>query len=128
MKTISTKVRTHSKSRVGRASRVETAALSGAVAGAAAGAIAGPGGILAGAAVGGAAGAIAGAALADEAEQRHAHERELDRDIGVTEGDLGAADPSQPPARVGAYSGASAGVGGSSGSTPSEGPIQDVDD
>jgi hypothetical protein len=113
---------------LGRAGRIETAAVSGAVAGAAAGALVGPAGAAAGAIVGGAAGAIAGVALADDAERRHRHDAELDREMGVTEGDLGAADPKQPPARVGAYSAGAAGAGSSAGTTPSEGPMQDVDD
>jgi hypothetical protein len=112
----------------GRASRIETAAVTGAVAGAAAGALAGPVGAVAGAVAGSAMGAMAGVALADDSDRRHARERVLDRETGVTEGDLGAADPSQPPAKRGTYSAGSAGAGSTSGSTPSEGPIQDVDD
>ena len=116
------------KSRNGRASRIETAAVTGAVAGAAVGSIAGPVGAVAGAVAGTAAGAIAGVALADASERRHAKDDQLDRDIGVTEGDLGAADPSAPPARIGAYSSGSAGAAAVSTRTPSEGPIEDVDD
>jgi hypothetical protein len=110
-----------------RKGRIETAAVSGAVAGAAAGSLAGPAGAVAGGIVGGVAGAMAGVALADDAQRRHSHGAELDREIGVTEGDLGAAGPDAPPARVGAYSAGSAGAGVAT-PTPSEGPIQDVDD
>lgn len=128
MKTSAAKERTGSKSNSGRAGRIETAAVSGAVAGAAVGALAGPVAVAAGAVVGAAAGAIAGVALADDAEVRHSHDADLDRDIGVAGGDLGAAAPGQPPARRGAYSAGSAGVGSPSGATPSEGPMQDVDE
>jgi hypothetical protein len=128
MKTTTTKRGLAPRSKNGRAGRIETAAVTGAVAGAAAGALAGPVGAAAGALAGSALGAIAGVALADDSDRRHAHDATLDREIGVTGGDLGAADPSQPPARIGAYSGGSAGAGAASGSTPSEGPIQDVDD
>jgi hypothetical protein len=110
-----------------KSSRVEAAAATGAIAGAAAGAIAGPAGAIAGGLVGAVAGAAAGAAIADDATRRHAHAAELDREVGVTEGNLGAASPDQPPARVGAYSAGSAGAAGSS-ATPCEGPIQEVDD
>jgi hypothetical protein len=116
------------KAGLGRASRIETAAASGAVAGAAVGAVVGPGGVAAGAILGGAAGAIAGAALANDAERRHAHQRDLDREIGVSEGDMGAADPKAPPARLGVYSAGSAGAASSGGTTPAEGPMQEVDE
>jgi hypothetical protein len=116
------------RSKSGRAGRIETAAVSGAVAGAAAGAVAGPLGAAAGLVVGGAAGAIAGAALADDADRRHAHDDELDREIGVTSAGIGAAPPGQPPARIGAFSAASSGAASEGGATPSEGPMQDVDD
>ena len=101
--------------------------LSGAVAGAALGAIAGPVGALAGGLVGTAIGAIAGQTLDAKDAEETLRDQQLDRDIGVTEGDLGAASPDQPPARRGVYSAASAGVSGSGGSTPSEGPIQDLE-
>jgi hypothetical protein len=73
------------------------------------------------------AGAISGAVLAKEAERRDADAARLDREIGVTEGDLGAADPTAPPARIGAFSSASSGAAQSSGSS-SEGPIQELDE
>ena len=111
----------------GRKAEIETVAVEGAVAGAAAGSLAGAPGAVAGGIVGGIAGALVGAALANEAERDDAHTASLDRDIGVTEGDLGAASPEAPPARIGAYSAGSAGAGSGS-QQPSEGPIQDVDD
>lgn len=105
----------------------EVSALSGAMAGAAIGAIAGPVGAIAGGIVGTAIGAIAGQTLDENNTEISEHDQQLDRDIGVTEGDLGAASPDQPPARRGVYSAASAGVSGSGGSAPSEGPMQDLD-
>jgi hypothetical protein len=110
-----------------RTSMLDYAAVSGAVAGAALGAVGGPPGIVAGGIVGTALGVIAGVGL-DNAEYAHdVHDRELDDAIGVTSGDLGAASPDAPPPVSGAYSAASAGVS-SSRTTPSEGPMQDIDE
>jgi hypothetical protein len=120
--------RVGAKPGLGRACRIERAAMSGAVAGTAMGAVAGPPGAAAGAIVGSAAGAMVGVALADDAEWRHKHAADLDRTMGVTEGDLGAAASGQPPARAGAYTAGAAGPGSSGGEMPSEGPMQDLDD
>jgi hypothetical protein len=97
---------------------------SGAVAGAVVGMAAGPPGAVAGAILGAVAGGITGAALDGEASRASADTRELDGEIGVGGGDLGAPNLEHPPALVGAYSGASAGVDSSSGEDPAEGPIQ----
>jgi hypothetical protein len=97
---------------------------SGAAAGAALGAAAGPAGIVAGAIIGGAAGAVAASALEKDAARKAARERELDKQIGVTGGDLGAPNLKHPPARVGAYSAASAGATTSDDyDEPAEGPM-----
>ena len=101
--------------------------VSGAVTGAATGAVAGPPGILAGAVVGAAMGMAIGKALDREDDRQRLHDEELDREIGVDGGDLGAAALDQPPSRVGAYSAPSAGAGSSS-PCASEGPMQNVDD
>jgi phage tail tape-measure protein len=98
--------------------------VSGALAGAALGAGAGPPGMVAGAVIGGVAGAIAGAALDSESSVQAARTRELDAEIGVSEGDLGAPNLAHPPAKVGAYSAASAGAASPSGEEPAEGPMQ----
>jgi hypothetical protein len=82
--------------------------------------------MVAGAVIGAAMGAVIGHALDKEDERKESHDAELDREIGVTEGDLGAASPDQPAAVVGAYSGASAGAG-EAGSALSEGPMQKPD-
>jgi hypothetical protein len=78
---------------------------------------------VAGAAVGAVAGALAGRALDVDAERQVARERQLDAELGVTEGTVGAPNLKHPPPTRGAYSGASVGVE-SSGGQPAEGPIQ----
>ena len=111
-----------------RRGRIEATAVTGAVAGAAAGSLAGPPGIAAGAVLGVAAGAITGLALADDAGRRQEKEARLDEEIGVTTGNLGAARPDLPPAKVGTYSGISAGTGERPTPVPSEGPMQELDE
>lgn len=96
----------------------------GALAGAALGSAAGPPGIAAGAILGGVAGVISGAVLDSESSRQVSRSRELDAQIGVSEGDLGAPNLKHPPAKSGAYSAASAGVDSSSGEAPAEGPMQ----
>jgi predicted amino acid dehydrogenase len=98
----------------------------GALAGAAMGAIAGPPGAIAGAVVGAIAGAVTGVAMERDAAERAAEERELDREIGVNGGELGAPNLKHPQAKVGAYSAASAGAGDGEATDeePAEGPIQ----
>ena len=105
----------------------DVSAASGAVAGAAIGAIAGPIGAVAGGALGTVIGAIAGQVLDENESAEAEHDQQLDRDIGVTEGDLGAASPDAPPAKRGVYSAASAGGTGTGASAPSEGPMQGLD-
>jgi phage tail tape-measure protein len=101
---------------------------SGALAGAVLGAGAGPVGIVAGTVIGGVAGALAGAAMDTESSRQAARLRELDGEIGVSEGELGAPNLEHPTATVGAYSAQSAGVGlSSSDEQPAEGPIQPPD-
>ncbi len=99
-------------------------AASGAVAGGVVGAAAGPPGMVAGAIIGGVAGAIAGAVLDRESSRQASHTRELDAQIGVSEGDLGAPNLEHPTAERGAYSNASTGVESSSAEQPAEGPMQ----
>ena len=102
------------------------AGASGALAGAVVGAVAGPPGVVAGAILGGVAGAAAGAALDTESSLRAAHDKELDAQIGVDGGDLGAPNLAHPPPTIGAYSQASTGVDADSPSSqePAEGPMQ----
>lgn len=69
---------------------LEAATITGGVVGTTIGAIAGPPGAIAGGAIGTAVGMLAGIALDNEGERVSLHDRELDTDIGVTSGDLGA--------------------------------------
>ena len=98
--------------------------VAGALAGAAMGAIAGPPGAVAGAVIGGIVGAMATGALERGEAERAAVDRELDAEIGVSGGELGAPNLKHPPAKRGLYSAASSGAGAMSDSTPAEGPMQ----
>lgn len=98
----------------------------GAAAGAATGAIAGPAGIIVGAIVGGAVGGITGSTLAKDEDEKAAHDAQLDREIGVTDGHLGEARPDQPRPQSGLYHASSIGVS-SPGTESSEGIVQNVD-
>ena len=71
----------------------------GAVAGALIGSMTGPPGAVAGAIIGGVAGTMAGVVLDREATRRAARTRELDAEIGVSEGDMGAPNLEHPPSR-----------------------------
>jgi phage tail tape-measure protein len=102
-------------------------AAAGAAVGAAAGVIAGPAGMAIGAFLGGAIGAAVGEVLHLDHEAAARRDEQLDKDIGVSGGDLGAASPNQPPSR-GVFHSASMGVSHGTGSAPSEGPIQDIDE
>ena len=97
---------------------------SGAAAGAVVGAAAGPPGMVAGAIIGGVAGAVTGAVLDSEASRQAERTRELDADIGISGGEVGAPNLAHPPPKVGAYSAASAGADSSSGEESAEGPMQ----
>lgn len=97
----------------------------GAAAGAIAGTIAGPIGMAIGAVVGGFVGAAAGVAVETADDEKSAHEAQLDRDIGVSGGNIGEASPGQPPSH-GRFQAAALGTEGSE-PEYSEGPIQNVD-
>jgi len=99
-------------------------AASGAVAGAVLGSIAGPPGMAAGAVIGAVAGAIAATALDVDAERSAKRTRELDEEIGVSGGDLGAPNLKHPPATSGAYSAASVDEDALVDEQPAEGPMQ----
>ncbi len=103
-------------------------AFAGEIAGAVIGGVAGPAGAVAGMILGAMAGEVATEVFEWESERSRRHEALLDEAIGVIGGDLGAAPPDAPRARIGAPSAASLGLGGSYGRTPAAGPIQDVDD
>jgi outer membrane lipoprotein SlyB len=71
-------------------------AIAGEVVGGIVGSLAGPPGAVAGMVVGAAVGALAGEVLDQEAERSHIHDEDLDDEIGVTSGDLGAAKSRLP--------------------------------
>jgi hypothetical protein len=96
----------------------------GAVAGGVLGAVGGPPGVVAGMVIGAAAGALAGFAADRESAAHEAEEAKLDREIGVSEGELGAPNLEHPPATVGTYSGSSTGTASTDGEAPAEGPMQ----
>jgi hypothetical protein len=98
-------------------------AAGGAIAGGILGAVAGPPGAAAGAVLGGIAGAVTEAALERGAKNDAARTREVDAQLGVSGGDIGAPNLRHPPAKRGVYTGASVGVSGSSDEVPAEGPI-----
>lgn len=75
------------------------AVVSGAVTGAAVGAIGGPLGAVVGGAIGTAVGAVAGAAMEREMHRHDAHEKELDDEIGITDGSLGVPAEMKKPSR-----------------------------
>jgi phage tail tape-measure protein len=107
-----------------RATHEAEAGLSGALAGAAMGAFAGPPGAVAGAVIGGVAGVLAGVAMDNAEEDRSARDTELDLEIGVAGGDLGAPNLEHPPATTGTYSAAVTGTDGAQDDAPAEGPMQ----
>lgn len=100
-------------------------AAAGAAAGAIAGTIAGPIGMAIGAMIGGFVGGAAGVAVETSGQQERAHDEQLDRDIGVSGGDLGEAPPNQKPSRGRFHAAAVGSVDAEPES--SDGPIQNVD-
>ncbi len=104
--------------------------LAGAVAGASTGAIGGPLGLAMGAVLGTAIGASSGIAMEFMEAAHRIHDEQLDRDIGVVDGDIGAGSvlSHPPPSMGGLFSAAIAGVSSMRGShPPAEGPMQELD-
>jgi len=95
----------------------------GALSGAALGAMGGPAGAVAGAVIGSVAGAVASWALEADASEREAKEEKLDKEIGVSGGELGVECLEHPASKRGTYSAASMGLGGSEADTLADGPI-----
>jgi hypothetical protein len=98
----------------------------GAITGAAMGGLAaGPPGAVAGALLGAAFGALTGWAASSDLQAKRRHNRELDREIGVEDGSLGAPGLRHPPATLGALSKEAAGAGAEveSEAPPAEGPL-----
>jgi len=102
--------------------------LAGEVAGAIVGSMAGPPGAVAGMVMGAATGALVGEVLDRDAERKQSHDQQLDDEIGVTSGDLGAPNLAHPPAKVGAFSAASVGAALQTDRSPAEGPISNDGD
>jgi hypothetical protein len=102
--------------------------MAGAAAGAPTGANTGPVGIAIGAVIGSAIGASSGVAM-DLIELEHrVHDEQLDRDIGVSGGDIGAGDVlTHPPPRHSLFSAGVAGAGGRVSHAPAEGPMTEAD-
>lgn len=99
-----------SRSAIRRIEHEAEGGASGAFVGALVGASAGPPGAIAGAIIGGVAGALAGAVMDQESSAREQRTRELDEDIGVSGGDLGAPNLEHPPPTSRAYSAGSSEV------------------
>ena len=102
------------------------AALAGVIAGGVLGVTAGPAGLVVGACVGAGIATLLELVAHDATTQRADRDAVLDREIGVDGvdgGELGAPNLEHPPASVGAYSGASAGLAGGGGDF-AEGPMQ----
>lgn len=103
----------------------------GAAAGAVAGAMAGPPGAVVGAIVGAFAGAISGVAVEGPSE-KELRDEELDRAIGVTEGDIGAPNLLHPPSYLGRYTVAAEAVSDEEGVAEerkqTDGPIENIED
>ncbi len=96
-------------------------AAAGAAAGAIAGTIAGPIGMAIGAVIGGFVGGAAGVAVESADQEQSLHDEQLDREIGVSGGNIGEASPDQPPSH-GRFHSASLGVS-ERGPESSDGPL-----
>ena len=104
-------------------------AAAGAIAGAALGAVGGPPGAVVGAVIGGVVGAVVTKVSDEEHDRASKHEIELDAEIGVNGGDLGAPNLEHPPAVLGLYSsGASGAGGGGDGGSAASGPMSSPKD
>jgi len=99
----------------------------GAIGGAALGAMAGPPGAVAGAVIGGIVGALACAAIQNEAIEISERQRELDAELGISDGDIGAPNLEHPPSERGAFSTAVCGAEVITDAQPAEGPMPPAD-
>jgi phage tail tape-measure protein len=80
----------------------EAAAIAGEIAGAVIGSAAGPVGMVAGMVVGALAGTLVGEGLEANEERVSRHDKELDEELGISGGDIGAVQSVPPPALSGA--------------------------
>jgi len=69
-------------------------------------------------------GAATAWALENASQDAAQRDRKLDRDIGVTEGEIGVPGLEHPPATIGAFSREASGASGSSDAPDAEGPIE----
>lgn len=83
---------------------------------------AGPWGLAIGAAIGGGAGGLAAWAAQRGDEEAALRDSQLDIDIGVVDGDLGAPGLEHPPAKIGAFSREASGTGNMP-AAPASGPF-----
>jgi phage tail tape-measure protein len=100
------------------------AGAAGALIGAVLGSIAGPPGAAVGAILGAAAGALTGSVIDSNKVAAATEDAKLDEEIGVTSSEIGAPNLEHPPAKIGAFSGASSGgASGGEGEPSAEGPF-----
>lgn len=85
--------------------------------------IAGPWGLAIGAVIGGGAGGLAGWAAQRGDEEAAQRDSQLDIEIGVAHGDIGAPGLEHPPAKIGAFSREVSGAGSAKPSSPASGPF-----
>jgi hypothetical protein len=85
--------------------------------------IAGPWGLAIGAAIGAGAGGLAGWAAQRGDEEAAQRDSQLDIEIGVVHGDIGAPGLEHPPPKIGAFSREVSGTGGVAPSAPASGPF-----
>lgn len=103
-------------------------AAAGAIAGAAMGSVGGPPGAVVGAVIGGMVGAVVTKVSDEETERESLHNQELDEEIGVEGGDLGAPNLKHPPAVRGTYSAGAAGATSGGDGSSAEGPMSSPTD
>ncbi|HEX4341261.1 MAG TPA: hypothetical protein VH062_35370 [Polyangiaceae bacterium] len=89
--------------------------------------MAGPPGAIAGAVIGGVIGVLAGAPFDDAQRASAGHDAKLDRELGISEGEIGAPNLPHVPAKRGAFSAASTGADTIDDSEPAEGPMPPSD-
>jgi hypothetical protein len=85
--------------------------------------IAGPWGLAIGAVIGAGAGGLAAWAVQRGDEQAAQRDSQLDIEIGVVEGDIGAPGLEHPPAKIGAFSREVSGTGSAESASPASGPF-----
>jgi hypothetical protein len=89
--------------------------------------MAGPPGAVAGAVIGGIVGALASAAVQNDGYDMAEHDAELDAELGISEGDIGAPNLEHPPAERGAFSASVCGADIFDDQEPAEGPMPPAD-